>query len=231
VTSRSLSYLTAAANARYERQRHRQEVGGTKSGYGLVVERGVVALAGAGAAEGAAVDLHFAFEVDAFVALVADDAGTFEPGEIFGTDLDADPLLVEQLVIGDYAVGFLLSLFFFECGEHFAGAFFGIFAGDDADGAVGFEVDEGGGDLSPVEEFEGALAEAAIGDEGDGVGHAAVDFDVGDDTFSIADGIFDAEFAEAEHGETGAEDLAGADVAVGDGGFFEVLVEGFHFGV
>ena len=125
----------------------------------------------------------------------------------------------------------LLAFFFFECGEHFVGALFGIFAGDDADGAPAFEIDEGGGYFSPVEKFESALAEAAIGDESHGVRHAAVDFDVRDDALAVADGIFDAEFAEAEHGEADAEDLTGADVAVGDSGVFEVLVEGFHFWV
>ena len=79
--------------------------------------------------------------------------------------------------------------------------------------------------------IETALAEAAIGDESDGVCHAAIDFDIRDDTLAFADGIFDAEFAKAEHGEADTEDLTGADVAVGDGGVFEVLVEGFHFWV
>ena len=124
----------------------------------------------------------------------------------------------------------LLAFFFVDSRKHFVGAFFGIFAGDNADGASAFEIDEGGGYFSPVEKFESALAEAAIGDEGDGVRHAAVDFDIGDDALAFADGIFDAEFAKAEHGEADAEDLSGADVAVGDGGVFEVLVEGFHFG-
>ena len=132
---------------------------------------------------------------------------------------------------GIRAVGLLLAFFFFECGKHFVGALFGIFAGDNADGAAAFEIDECRGNFSPVEKFESALAKAAIGDESDGVRHAAIDFDVGDDAFAFADGIFDAEFAKAEHGESDAEDLSGTDVAVGDGGVFEVLVEGFHFWV
>ena len=123
----------------------------------------------------------------------------------------------------------LLAFFFFESWEHFVGAFFGIFASDDADGASAFKIDERGRHFSPVEKFKSALAETAIGDESDGVCHAPIDFDVRDDALAFADGIFDAEFAEAEHGEANAEDLAGADVAVGDGGVFEVLVEGFHF--
>jgi len=122
----------------------------------------------------------------------------------------------------------LLAFFFFERGKHFHGAFLGIFARDDANGAPGSHINECGGYFSPVEKFESPLAEAAIGDESDGVRHAAIDFNVGDDALLFADGIFDAEFAEAEHGEAHAEDLSGADVAVGDGGVFEVLVEGSH---
>ena len=87
----------------------------------------------------------------------------------------------------------LLAFFFFERGEHFVGALFGIFAGDDTDGASGFEVDERGRHFSPIEKFESALAQAAIGDESDGVRHAAIDFDVGDDALPFADGIFDAD--------------------------------------
>jgi hypothetical protein len=59
------------------------------------VERGVITFAGAGAAEGAAVGGDFAFEIDSFAALGADDAGAFEAGEIFGMNFYANPLLVE----------------------------------------------------------------------------------------------------------------------------------------
>ena len=61
----------------------------------LVVKRSVITFAGAGTAEGAAVDGDFAFEIYAFAALGADDAGAFEAGEIFGMNFDAHPLLVE----------------------------------------------------------------------------------------------------------------------------------------
>lgn len=168
------------------------------------MERGVVTLAGAGAAEGAAVDGDFAFEIDAFAALGADDAGTFEAGKIFGVNFDADPLLVEQFAVGNHAVGLLLAFLFVESGEHFDGALFGIFAGDNADGATRLQIEKRGGDFAPIEKFQSALAEAASGDESDSVRHAAVDFNVGDEALSFADGIFDAEFAEAEHGEADA---------------------------
>src|SRR2546429_2128473 len=40
--------------------------------------------------EGAALHNHFAFEVDAFAASRADNARTFEAGQIFGLDFDLD---------------------------------------------------------------------------------------------------------------------------------------------
>ena len=57
------------------------------------------------------------------------------------------------------------------------------------------KIHEGGGNFAPVAKFQGALAEPAIGDQRDGVGDAAVDFDIGDDAFAFGDGIFDAQFA------------------------------------
>jgi hypothetical protein len=55
------------------------------------------------------------------------------------------------------------------------------------------EIDEGGGHFSPVAEFQGALAETASGDDGDGVGGAAVDFYEGDEALAVfAARVFDA---------------------------------------
>jgi len=179
-------------------------------------------------AEGAAFLEDFAFEVDAFAALGADDAWTFEAGKIFGANFNFDPLLVEEDVVGKLGVGFLLAVFFVELGEEFTGGLLGRFFGGDADGTSGLQIAEGGGDFAPVAEFQGALAETAIGDERDGVGDAAVDFGKGDDAFAFGDGIGDAEFAKAVEGETNTEDLAGTEMAVGDGGEFEIFGEGFH---
>ena len=61
----------------------------------LLVKRSVITFAGAGAAKNAAVYADFAFEIYAFAALGADDAGAFEAGEIFGVNFDAHPLFVE----------------------------------------------------------------------------------------------------------------------------------------
>ena len=61
----------------------------------LLVKWGVITFAGAGAAEGTAVQGDFAFEIYAFAALGARDAGAFEAGEIFGVNFYANPLFVE----------------------------------------------------------------------------------------------------------------------------------------
>ena len=96
----------------------------------------------------------------------------------------------------------------------------GRFFGGDADGFAGFEIHEGGGHLSPVAEFQGALAETASGDYADGVGGAAVDFYEGDQALAVfAAWVFDAEFGQAQHGQADAQDLSGAEMAVSDFGF------------
>src|SRR5260370_4280890 len=94
-------------------------------------------------------------------------------------------------------------------------------------------MDEGGGHLAPVAELDGALAKAASGDDGDGVGGAAVDFDEGDEALAVlwiddAFGVVDAEAFAAEHGQADAEDLTSAEMAVGGFSFVEEGVEGLH---
>src|SRR5260370_42474090 len=94
-------------------------------------------------------------------------------------------------------------------------------------------MDEGGGHLAPVAELDGALDKAAAGDDGDGVGGAAVDFDEGDEALAVlwideAFGVVDAEALAAEHVQADAEDLTGATMAVGDFGFVAEGVEGLH---
>ncbi len=121
-----------------------------------------------------------------------------------------------------------MASFFLELGEHFASGLLGGFFGGDSYGAAGFEVDESGGDFAPVAEFEGTLAEAAVGHERDGIGDAAVDLDVGDEPLALGDGVVNAEFAQAEHGEAHAKDLPGAQMAVGLCGEVEVFGKGFH---
>ena len=137
-------------------------------------------------------------------------------------------MFVEENIVGELCVGFLLADSLDEFGKHFAGGLLGRFLGGHAHGAAGLKVHEGGGDLAPVAKFQGALAEAAVGDQRDGIGDATVDLHVSNQAFALGDGVVDAEFAEAEHGQAHAQDLAGAEVSVGGGGQFEVFSEGFH---
>jgi hypothetical protein len=210
----------------------------------LVVEGGGV---GAGEAEAFTIAVDEAVEVDAFAATGAGYALAFVAGELAWRERDADPLGGEELVVGELAVGLHLLGVFFEVGVEFAGAGLGGFEGYDAKGfvvvlvgVVGvveffFEVDEGGGHLAEVAELEGAFADAAAGDHGDGVGGAAVDFDIGDEALAVkvegtvgenaGTGIVDAETRESEHGHADAEDLASAEMPVGEFGFVKESVK------
>jgi hypothetical protein len=160
--------------------------------------------------------------------LGTDYARAFEAGEVFGLDFDFDPFFVEEDFVGELGVGFLLAGLFVHFREHFAGGLLGGFFGGDADGAARFQIDEGGGDFAPVAKFQGALAKAAIGYHCDGVGYAAIDFDVGDQALAIGDGIIDTEFAQAQHGQADAEDLASTEVAVRYRGQVEILIKRLH---
>jgi hypothetical protein len=192
------------------------------------VERLVVAGGGVGTALAEDLDeivswavggaLDLAVIVDAFTAAGADDAGGFVAGHLAGMQGDADPLLGEEVGVGQFAVGeHLLLVLVFDVGIEVAGPLFGGLAGGDADGAVGGEIDEGGGHLAPIAELEGTFAEAATGNDGNGVSGATIDLDEGDEALAVgAFGVFDAEAGATEHGQADAEDLSGAEVAVGD---------------
>ena len=106
------------------------------------------------------------------------------------------PTVREEVGVGKLAVGeHLLLVLIFDVGIEVAGALLGGFERGDANGFVGggvvrlgrgrIEIDEGGGHLSPVAKLQRALAEAAAGDDGDGIGGAAVDLDEGDETFAV----------------------------------------------
>jgi len=128
-----------------------------------------------------------------------------------------------------------------EVGVEVAGAGLGGFEGYYAEGFVVViakvlvKVDEGGGHLAEVAELEGTLAHAAGGDDGDGVSGAAIDFDDGDEALAVGvEGavgemagarVVNVEPVKGEHGHADAEDLAGAEMAVGDFGFVEERVE------
>ena len=187
-----------------------------------------------------AVAVDEAIEVDAFAAAGAGDALAFEAGELAGGERDADPLCVEEVGIGEFAIGFHLLGVALEVGVESSGEVFGGFESDDAEGLVivaverGIEVDEGGGHLAEVAELEGALADAAAGNDADCVGGAAVDFDEGDEALAVGvegavgqvagAGVLDTEGGEREHGHADTENLAGAKMAVGEFGVVEQVV-------
>ncbi len=205
-------------------------------------QRLVVAGLGEGAAlaESLSVAKSFAIVVDAFATLRAGDAGGFVAGHLARMDRDGNPLFAEEIFVGEFAVGeHLLLVFVFDVRVEVAGALLGGLEGGDSEGFVdgcvalwrerGREVDEGCGHLAPVAEFDGALAEAAAGDDGDGVGGAAVDLDKRDETLAVdALGVVDAKAFAAKHSQADAEDLASAQMAVGDFGFAEECVERLH---
>src|SRR5580698_9400013 len=204
----------------------------------LVVERGWV---GAGETEAFAVTLDEAIEVDAFAAARAGEALAFVAGEFAGAEGHADPLLAEELAVGELAVGAHLRFVLFEFGVEFTCALLGAFEGDDADAfvAIGRElridVDEGSGHLAPVAEFESALADAGSGDNADSVGGTAVDFNEDDGAFAVGIEVAirqrllarraDAESVHRKHRHTNAENLSSAEVSVRDLGFAEEFVE------
>lgn len=153
---------------------------------------------------------------------------------------DLYPLLAEEVGFRHLAIGeHLLLVLVVDVRVEIAGTLLGAFECGDTDAFVDgrvafgsdrlFEVDEGGGHLAPVAELEGSFAEAASGDDGYGVGGAAVDLDDGDEAFAVGGaGLGDAEEFAAEDGHAHAEDLTGAEVAVGDLCLAEQLVKGVH---
>jgi hypothetical protein len=102
----------------------------------------------------------------------------------------------------------------------------GAFFGRDADCFARFQINKCSCDLSPVAKLQGALAKAASSDDGNRVGHAAIDLDVGNQAFAIlAAGIVNAQQFEPQHGHAHTEDLSGAQVSVGFVGIAQEFVE------
>ena len=92
------------------------------------------------------------------------------------------------------------------------------------------KVDKSRRHLAPVAKLESAFAEAAPGDDSDGIRCAAVDFDIGDEALAVADRlesarVVDAQLPATKHRHAHAEDLSGAEVAVG---YFCFMKEGFE---
>src|SRR5712692_3452950 len=106
-----------------------------------------IAAAGARAAKRAAVDHHLALEVDPFPALGANHARPFESGEVLGLHLHRAPAGLKQLAVGHHRVSLLLAEVLVHLRKHFPGALLGAFLRRHADGAVGLQIYESGGNL------------------------------------------------------------------------------------
>jgi len=212
-------------------------VGGSE---GVVIEGGGVCT---GQAEASAITFDEAIEVDAFAAAGAGYALALVAGKFVGGEGDANPFGGEEFDVGEITVGLHLLRVLFQVGVEFTGAGLGGFEGYYAEGfvVVGVgkffvEVDEGGGHLAEVTMLEGSLAETAAGDDRYCIRCTTVDFDEGDEALPVGiggsvgelawAGVVDAQTLESEHGHADAEDLAGAEMTVGDFGFVEERVEG-----
>ena len=94
---------------------------------------------------------------------------------------------------------------------------------------MGFEIDKGCCHLAPVAKFECALAQPATGDDADGIGGAAVDFDEGDQSLAVPPArVLDAQAGTSQHCQANAQDLTRAEMSMGDFGFFEKIFESWH---
>ena len=135
---------------------------------------------------------------------------------------------VKQDFVGKFGVSFLLTRFFVEFGKSFAGRLLGGFFCRHADGATGLQIHKSGRDFAPVAKFQRALAKPAVGHHRNGIGDAAVNLHVGHQALAPALGVVDAQFAQAQHGQAYAENLARAQMAVGFPRQFKIFGERFH---
>src|SRR5665213_281260 len=184
---------------------------------------------GAGQAQALAVAFDEAVEVDAFAATGAGEACALVAGKFAGRQRDAHPLLAEKIVVGKLAIGVHLLRIFFELRIKFLRARLRAFKRNNAKALVGVvaerraEVDERRRHLAPVAQLQRALADPAPGDDADGVGSTAVDFDNGDEAFAVGAGpaarVFDAQAAQRKHRHAHAEDLPRAQMSVSNFGF------------
>ncbi len=195
---------------------------------------------GAALAESLSVAHGFAFVVNTFAALSAADAGGLVARHLARVNRDRDPLFAEEVLVRKFSIGkHLLLILIFNIRIEVARALLGGLECGYADSFVDrgvalrrkrrSKVDEGCSHLAPVAKFDGALAEAAAGDDADSVGGAAVDLDKSDETLAIDTfGVVDAKAFAAEHGHAHSENLASAEMAVGNFGFAEEGVERLH---
>lgn len=190
----------------------------------------VIRFAGARAAESFSIADDFPFEVNALAAHGTGDAFRFVAGQVFRHYVHRHPLNVEEVAGRHFAIReHLLFVLAFDFGMKLAGFLFRRFFGGDANGFAGFEINKGCGHFSPVAEFQSTFAEAASGNDADGIGGAAVYLDVCDKPLTmLALGIVETELIQSVKSHANAENLSGAEMAVSDLGLFEKGVETLH---
>lgn len=170
----------------------------------------------------------FAVIVDAFAAFVAFDASQRMTGLVSVGQSDFDSLPGEQVLVWQSFVSFQLLLFLGrQMTEKLLGQFARSFDGDDADGFVGFCVEERRGQLAEVSKLQGSFAQPATGDGVDGVSGTAINFDKDDQP--LADlWLFDANQTTTQHRHPHAQNLTRAHVAVIAFGFYQVFGKSQH---
>ena len=108
------------------------------------------------------------------------------PGSSSGGTATFTHCTVNKSVVRYFAVGeHLLLVLVLDLGMHLARQRLRAFSGGDANRSSGAKIDERRRDLAPVAELQRALAQAASGDNADGVSRAAVDLDEGDEPLAI----------------------------------------------
>jgi hypothetical protein len=178
--------------------------------------------------------------VDAFATLRAGDARRLVARHLTRVDRDRNPLFMEEVFIRKLAISkHLLLVFIFDLREEFASTLLGRLERGNTKGPENRnialrcqgrrEVDKCCGHLPPVAKFDGALAQAASGDDGNRIGGATVDLYERHKALAVGTlGICDTKPFATQHGHADAENLAGAKVAVGDLGFAEKGVKRLH---
>src|SRR5947209_17528624 len=90
-------------------------------------------------------------EVDALAAFGADDAYGLVAGKVFGANVHAHPLVGEELVVGEFAIGcHLLVVLVRDLGVKRASGVFGGFERDDPDRASASQVAKSGSHFAIV---------------------------------------------------------------------------------
>lgn len=166
-----------------------------------VLERCVVAFAGARSAEDLSLLSNLATEIDSFAAVFAHDTLALVARQFFRRQVNLDPLNLEELFVTHFAVSeHLLLVLVVKFWMHAPRQLLGRFAGGDSDGAIVREVDEGRSDLSPIAKLKSTFTQAAAGNYGDGIGGATVDLDKSHGALAVATTrIVDAQFPQPEH--------------------------------